>query len=118
MQTLKLAIVPAKVSKDVTHKIRVTIGHCQQTHYIVTRFSVINTSQFKNGQVVNRPDANLMNKKLRTIINEYQDKLDNLEPERYTASQLREDPSSVTFNKECSFLSLLPNQFRTYTTSS
>lgn len=105
MATLKLAIVPAKISKDATHKIRVAIGHRQQTHYIVTRFSVDNLSQFKEGQVVNRPDANLMNKKLRTILNEYQDKLDKIEPGRYTASQLREYLSSVTLDGDGSFVS-------------
>lgn len=104
MATLKLAIVQAKVSKDGTHKIRVAIGHRQQTHYLVTRFSIDDTSQFKAGQVVNRADANLINKKLRTILNDYQDKLDKIEPERYTASQLREYLSSVTMDEDGSFL--------------
>ncbi|MEG0888849.1 MAG: site-specific integrase [Bacteroides sp.] len=103
MATLKLAIVPAKVSKSGTHKIRVAIGHRQQTHYLVTRFSIDDLSQFKAGQVVNRADANVINKKLRTILNDYQDKLDKIEPSRYTASQLREYLSSVSLDEDNSF---------------
>jgi tagatose-1,6-bisphosphate aldolase non-catalytic subunit AgaZ/GatZ len=74
MATLKLAITPDKVAKDGTHKIRIALGHKSTTRYIVTRFKVNSLSQFKNGQVVKRPDAALINTKLRNILNEYQEK--------------------------------------------
>ncbi|MEG1866759.1 MAG: hypothetical protein RR331_07805, partial [Bacteroides sp.] len=78
MPTLKLAITPDKVAKDGTHKIRVALGHQSVTRYIVTRFKIDNLSQFKNGQVVNRPDASIINTKLRTLLNEYQEKIDSI----------------------------------------
>ncbi len=91
MATLKLAITPDKVAKDGSHKIRIALGHKSVTRYIVTRFKVDNLSQFKNGQVVKRPDAAMINTKLRTILNEYQEKLDSIKCiQMYDCKQLRE----------------------------
>ena len=91
MATLKLAITPDKVAKDGTHKIRIALGHKCVTRYIVTRFKIDNLSQFKNGQVVKRPDAAMINTKLRNILNEYQEKLDSIKCiQMYDCKQLRE----------------------------
>lgn len=91
MATLKLAITPDKVAKDGTHKIRIALGHKCITRYIVTRFKIDNLSQFKNGQVVKRPDAAIMNTKLRNLLNEYQEKLDSIKCiSMYDCKQLRE----------------------------
>nr|WP_302831787.1 site-specific integrase [uncultured Bacteroides sp.] len=91
MATLKLTIFKAKVLKDGRHKIRVAVCHKQETCYIVTRFIVDNLSQFKNGQVVKRPDAAVINTKLRNILNEYQEKLDSIKCiQMYDSKQLRE----------------------------
>lgn len=57
MTTLKAAVVPAKVLKNGKHRIRIAIGHKQETRYIVTRFEIDNTANFKGGQVVGVPDA-------------------------------------------------------------
>lgn len=56
MTTLKAAVVPAKVLKNGKHRIRIAIGHKQETRYIVTRFEIDNTANFKGGQVVGVPD--------------------------------------------------------------
>ena len=90
MATLKLAITADKVAKDGTHKVRVALCHKSVTRYIVTRFIIDNLSQFKNGQVVKRPDAAMMNMKLRKILNDYQEKLDSIKNvEMYSCTQLR-----------------------------
>ena len=65
MATLKLAVTPDKVAKDGSHKIRIALGHKSVTRYIVTRFKIDHLSQFKNGQIVKRPDAAIINTKLR-----------------------------------------------------
>ncbi len=78
MATLKLTLFKAKVLKDGRHKIRVAVCHKHETCYIVTNFIIDNESQFRNGQVVKRPDAALMNKKLRNLLNEYQEILDGI----------------------------------------
>lgn len=91
MATIRLALIPAKVLSDGTHKIRIAIHHKEETKYIVTRFKIDNLSQFKNGQVVKRPDAAMINTKLRTILNEYQEKLDSIKCiQMYDCKQLRE----------------------------
>lgn len=91
MATLKLTIFKAKVLKDGRHKIRVAVCHKHETSYIITLFIVDSEAQFKNGQVVKRPDAAVLNKKLRNLLNEYQEKLDAIKhPNLYDCSQLRE----------------------------
>lgn len=90
MATLKLTIFKTKVLKDDSHKIRVAICHKQETCYIVTQFKIDNLSQFKNGQVVKRPDAAIINTKLRHLLNEYQERLDKIgDVSSYSLSQLK-----------------------------
>ncbi len=90
MATLKLVIVPAKVLKDGKHKVRVAVSHRQDTRYIVQDVTLDNEKQFRNGQVVGRPDAGMLNKKLRVRLNEYQEALDKIDPDIYTCSQLKD----------------------------
>lgn len=103
MATLKLTIFKAKVLKDGRHKIRIAICHRHETCYIVTRFIIDSLSQFKNGQVVKRPDAAIINTKLRNLINKYQEKLDSISNQsQYNCRQLKElilnnVPDSTTF---------------------
>lgn len=91
MATIKLTIFKAKALKDGKHKIRIAVCHKQETCYIVTRFIIDNLSQFKNGQVVKRPDAAMINIKLRGLLNEYQEKLDAIKsPSIYTCRQIKD----------------------------
>lgn len=91
MATLKLTLLKSKVLKDGKHKIRVAVCHKEETSYIITRFIIDSEAQFKNGQVVKRPDAAVINKKLRNLLNEYQEKLDAIKhPNLYDCRQLRE----------------------------
>ena len=89
MATLKLTIFKAKVLKDGRHKIRVAICHKQETCYIVTRFIIDSLSQFKNGQVVKRSDAPIINTKLRSMMNELQERLDGIKNQSlYSCKQI------------------------------
>lgn len=90
MPTLKLAVVPAKQLKNGNHKIRIAIGHKNETRYIVTRFEINDLSQFKDGQVVNTNEANITNRKLRNRLNDCQDALDKINPDNFSPSQLRD----------------------------
>ena len=90
MATLKLTIFKAKSLKDGRHKIRIAVCHKKETCYIVTRFIIDNISQFKNGQVVKRQDASIINTKLRNLLNEYQDRLDSIKSiQMYDCKQLK-----------------------------
>lgn len=90
MATLKLAIIPGKAAKDGSHKIRIALCHKCTTLYIVTNFKIDKLAQFKNGQVVKRADASIINTKLRNLLNEYQDNLDSIKHiNMYSCKQLR-----------------------------
>lgn len=90
MATLSLTIFKAKVLKDGRHKIRISVRHKHETCYIITNF-IVEEKQFRNGQVIKRPDAAVINTKLRNLLNTYQDRLDNIvHPELYSCKQLKE----------------------------
>lgn len=114
MATIKLTIFKAKVLKDGRHKIRVAVCHKQETCYIVTRFIIDNLSQFKNGQVVKRPDASIINFKLRSMMNELQERLDEIKNQSlYSCRQIKnmlesgiedKEKSNTTYQKACEVL--------------
>ena len=89
MATLKLVILPHKVLKDGTHKIRVAVSHRQQTSYILQSITIDMKRNLEMGQVVGRSDAGLLNRKLACQVNEYQDALDRIDPDAYTCAQLK-----------------------------
>lgn len=109
MATLKLTVFKAKALKDGRHKIRIAVCHKHETSYIITNFIIDYESQFKNGQVVKRPDASMMNSKLRNLLNEYQEKLDAIKnKEIYSCSQIKNiiskpqsENESATFQQIC-----------------
>ena len=91
MTTIKLAVLKHTRAKDGTYKIRISIGHKSETHYIVTKYRVTDFSHFRNGQVVSQPDAQAINIKLRQILTDYDERLDRIaDPDRYTCEQLRD----------------------------
>lgn len=112
MPTLKLTIFKAKVLKDGRHKIRIAVCHKQETCYIVTRFIIDNLSQFKDGQVVKRADASIINTKLRSMMNDLQNKLDEINHQSlYSCKQIKDmlvseldsqGKQNITYQKACS----------------
>jgi site-specific recombinase XerD len=76
MATVKLAVLRHTKAKDGSYKIRISIGHKSETHYIVTRYRVQSLANFVNGVVVNQPDAHYINVKLRSLLNDYDSRLD------------------------------------------
>ena len=76
MATIKLAVLKHTKAKDGSYKIRISIGHKSETHYIVTRYRVLSLANFVHGTVVGQPDANYINVKLRSLLNDYDTRLD------------------------------------------
>lgn len=102
MATLSLTLFKAKVLKDGSHKIRIAVRHKHETCYIITRF-IVEENQFKNGQVVKRPDAAFINMKLRLMMNEYQERLDRISNQNlYTCRQLKDILMNSAVAKESS----------------
>ena len=79
MATLNAVLVPAKALVNGKHKIRIAIAHNGQTRYIVTNIIVDSEKEFKNGAIVKRPDAAILNTKLRGLMQRYQDAVDKVE---------------------------------------
>mgnify|MGYP003182686929 CR=1 FL=1 len=102
MATLSLTLFKAKVLKDGSHKIRIAVRHKHETCYIITRF-IVEENQFKNGQVVKRPDAAFINTKLRLMMNEYQERLDRISNQNlYACRQLKDILMNSAVAKESS----------------
>lgn len=91
MATLKLCIVPAKVLTSGKHKIRISLSHNSGTRYIPTNCIINDMAQFKDGQVINHPEASAINVKLRNLLNHYQKVIDSIyDADVYSCSELRE----------------------------
>lgn len=107
MATIKLAVLKHTKSKDGSYKIRISIGHRSETHYIVTPYSVNALSEFDNGIVIRVPNAHEINIKLRNLLNDYEERLERINsPEDYTCKELRDllksmrtHSSKVTFKQ-------------------
>lgn len=109
MATLSLTIFKAKALKDGRHKIRIALRHKHETTYIVTRF-IISENQFKNGQVVKHPEASAINRKLRNILDDLQEKLDSIKHlEPYSCRQIKEIISTDNLSDEQTFSSACSN---------
>ena len=78
MSTIKLAVMKHTKAKDGSYKIRISIGHKSETHYIVTRYRVNSLANFVHGTVVGQPDAHYINIKLRALLNDYDSRLDQI----------------------------------------
>lgn len=91
MTTIKLAVLKHTRAKDGTYKIRISVGHQSETHYIVTKYKVTSFSHFQNSMVVNQPDAPAINIKLRQLLNDYDERLERIyNPDQYTCQQIRD----------------------------
>lgn len=109
MAALSLTIFKAKALKDGRHKIRIALRHKHETTYIVTRF-IISENQFKNGQVVKHPEASAINRKLRNILDDLQEKLDSIKHlELYSCRQIKEIISTDNLSDEQTFSSACSN---------
>lgn len=79
MASLHAVIVPGKALKGGRHKIRISVSHNSEFRYIVTDITLDSAKEFKNGQVVKRPDAAILNVKLRGLLQYYQQTIDELQ---------------------------------------
>lgn len=79
MATLNSVIVPGKALKGGRHKVRISVAHNGEFRYILTDIILNSAKEFKNGQIVKRPDAAILNTKLRGIMQKCQRAIDELE---------------------------------------
>jgi hypothetical protein len=77
MAILSPTIFKAKQLSNGKHKIRIAVRHRHETSYIITPYIIDDLSQFKNGQVIKRFDADIINMQIRNLLNKYQEILNN-----------------------------------------
>lgn len=88
---LFVCVLPAKVSVDGTHKVRIAMSHNSETRYYGTRFKVPSPKNIKNGRVVGKDigNADYINVQLNNIIQRMYRAYDAIpNAECYTCSQL------------------------------
>ncbi|MDR3118708.1 MAG: site-specific integrase [Mediterranea sp.] len=90
MTTLKLAIIPSKITKDGKHKIRIAVGHKKETRYLVTDIKVNSKNQLRDGVITGHPSASVLNVRLRELLNRYQEAIDKIYVKDYTPAQIIE----------------------------
>ena len=100
MATLSLTIIPSRANIDGSHTIRVVLSHKHRTCYISTPFKVSTAGEWRGGKVVGNPDANIINRKLRNLLNTYQDRIDELPAERLSCYQVRDLITQKAVQKE------------------
>lgn len=79
MALLNAVVIPSKSIKGGRNKVRISVAHNGETRYIVTDIILDSNSEFKNGKVVKRQDAAMLNTKIRNLLQRYQLALDELE---------------------------------------
>lgn len=86
---LRVVILPAKVLKDGSHKIRIAVSHNSETRYFLTRFNIPSEKNLKNGSVVGLPNSAYINQQLRNRMTQIYMAYDELDTAEYlTCSQL------------------------------
>ena len=79
MALLNAVVLTSKTIKGGRNKVRISVAHNGDTRYIVTDIILDSNKEFKNGEVVKRADAAMLNTKIRSILQRYQSALDELE---------------------------------------
>lgn len=76
MSTVTPAIRKARPNSDGSFGVKIAIGAKSKTAYINTRYKIDNLSQWKNGRVIRRDDANTINMKLHDLVCRIQELID------------------------------------------
>lgn len=79
MALLNAVVLTSKSIKGGRNKVRISVAHNGETRYIVTDIILNSNKEFKNGLVVKRADATILNTKIRNLLQRYQTALDELE---------------------------------------
>lgn len=101
MAKLSFCIIPSRSNADGSHDIRLKITNKCTTAYIITRFKVDNAKQWNGDKVVKHIEAEIINRKLRNLLTEYENMVDSMpntdapagEIKAYIESQYRRSDS-------------------------
>lgn len=90
MATLSLTILSAKPTKAGKYPVLIRISVKDDKEYVKTEYALDDLCQWRNGKVVARNDATMMNKQLLYELKKYKERLQYIDNhECYTAKQLK-----------------------------
>ncbi len=89
MATISLCVRETQQNADGTYTIKIAIGAKSRTTYIATRFKIDSLKQWKDGKIVKRSDADVLNRKLRHVLTEYENMLDEVRDSSMSAVEIR-----------------------------
>jgi integrase len=75
---------------DGSFPIVIAVSANRKTAYISTRYKIDSLKEWQNGKLIGRPDAGVINKKLRSLIYEYEDIVDEMPNIKTDASAVKE----------------------------
>lgn len=91
MATIRLVLLNSRKNSMGQYPILIAVTQKREVRYIRTDFVVDDLFQFENGEVICRKDAKVMNQRLKYVLSEYQEKLDNIPNHHiYNCSQIKE----------------------------
>ena len=120
MASLKLVVLKSEPLTNGRYKIKISLFHNKVTSYISTSYTISSPNNLKNGVIIKESDANIINSKLRHLINKFQDRLDSIENTScYSCQQLKKilietsDVDKVTIrNIANKYIGMLKSQSR------
>jgi len=77
MPTLSLTILKTRPNKDGSFPIKISVASQGKTVYISTRFKVDNLKQWTGSRVVRHAQAEIMNRKLYLLLEQYRSEIDD-----------------------------------------
>lgn len=89
MAQLSFVIVPSRPNSDGSHQIRLKISSNRTIRYISTKFRVGTEKQFQNGRVVKHPQAAIINKALKVLMDDYEGRLAKFANPKATATEIK-----------------------------
>lgn len=78
MALINVVALASKTIKGGRNKLRISVAHNGETRYIVTDIILNSNKEFKNGVIVKRADATMLNTKIRKLLQQYQSVLDEI----------------------------------------
>lgn len=91
MATARLSVLKTRQTNKGSFIIYIALSHKKETRYINTNYEIDDLFQFDKGKVICRKDAAVINKRLEYTLEEYREKLSNIENiEIYTCSQIKQ----------------------------
>lgn len=91
MATIHLAVLSSRQNSKGEFPVFIAVTVKREVRYIKTDYMIDDLYQFDNGTIVCRKDAKVMNQRLKYVLSEYQEKLDEIPDQRiYNCSQIKE----------------------------